>query len=234
MTTHTRKWQTRRVGPAHADTVVADAQPLMELRIYEHTILLTRRVGSTWRQYPIAPAALAQMFARVPTSSGLLPAHTLAAGQIAGSPFLVVYVPASVRRIQTTQRSVTIPVPPLVFGGHRHDWRIFALAGDIRTDSPLAIAPFPNCYPHGAICWGDVQHPDTASPASVAPTLKLFLEESAFNQHLANGKSNAYPNSVIAHWSALDEAQVATYPLDDLMPANLNLGWLIAGGPWSR
>lgn len=233
-----RPWRDRVPRPARPDTVVIGGTPLMEVRIYETTVLVTRRTAhGGWRSYPVKPEALAQTLARVPASSGLLPAGTLAAGTIAGAPFLVTYVPPAVRSVQTSQRMYRIPTPPLVIGGCGRDWRVFALATEAYPADmalPLFVAPFPNCYRDGRICWGDVAGVPEASGKTVGTVRRLFLEESAFNGHVANGKSVAYPVSVLAQWDALEAAGAEAYPLDDMIPAECQLSWLIGGGPWSH
>jgi hypothetical protein len=233
-TGRSRPWRRRRIAPSRPDIVVAAETPLAELRIYESLVLLTRREGASWRQYPIDPDELAQLLGRVPSVSGLLPANTLGTGLIGGAPFYVVYVPARRARIQTMAKLYEIPLPPLLWCGWRREYRIWALdSSDVPTrDVPLWRAPFPNCYEHGGICWGNVSGLSEASPKTLAAVLTLFLEESAFNMHVAGGKSVAYPVSVISAWAALEERGDDAYPLTDLMPAEASLGWVLSGGPW--
>ncbi len=64
------------------------------------------------------------------------------------------------------------------------------------------------------------------------PMLDLFLTGSQFNTHLANGKSVRYSLNVLLRYPELDPEQ--PYPLDDLIPAERHLSWLLAGGPWRR
>lgn len=208
----------------------------MDIRIYEDLILVTRREGRSWTSYPVNPDALAQQLARVPTTSGLLPPHTLASGRMHGRPFLAVYDPPRVATLATPQRQYTIPLPPLVVAACGDDYRVWAVMVDetaLAPQTPLLIAPFPNCYEDGRICWGNVEQRPEAGPR-IRTVLKLFLEESFFNAHVANGKSRKYPTSVLALWEQLDRKGAQTYPRTDLLPAGgWTIGWLAGGGPWS-
>jgi PRTRC genetic system protein B len=236
-----RPWRDRSRAARRPDVVVTNGTPLAQITIYEQLTLLTRRNGPTWRQYPISPDALARVLGSVPSASGLLPPHTLGTGHVAGAPFYVVYVPPHTRTLRLAgngtgaSQAYTLPLPPLVWAGHGTDYRIWALDTPDRpsnTHTPLMRAPFPNVFADGRICWGSSESAPPASPASLDRVLTLFLEQSNFNLHLANGKSVAFPNSVVAHWQHLIEGGDEAYPLDDLMPAEYALGWVLAGSPW--
>lgn len=224
----------RHIGPGTPDVAIIGETPLAELRIYESTVLLTRRHGPSWRQYPVSPDQIATLLGKVPISSGLLPPHTLGTGQLRGTPFYVLYIPPRPAAIQTTKQTYRIPLPPLVWCGHGREYRIWALDTLAYPDRDLSLfkAPFPNCYADGRICWGNVADIPTATPKTMGAVLKLFLEESAFNLHVADGKSVAFPTSVIARWQQLVDDQAEAYPLDDLMPAELGLSRVLAGWPW--
>jgi PRTRC genetic system protein B len=229
-------YRRRRVRARQRDVVVADETPLAELTIYDDLILLKRRLShGGWRSYPVDAAALAQILARVPSSSGLLPDGVLATGVAHGQPFVVQYIPAHMQRVQLPGEVLRIPLPPLVWAWRGSDYRVFAL--DVarrpqRADLPLCVAPLPNTYESGAICWGDVERPLLAR---LAPdqVLTLYLEESVFNMHLAGGKSRAYPQSVIAQWRRLVASKAKKYPLADLVPAGRDLAWLLGGKAWT-
>lgn len=239
MTTKRQRAASRahRPPPIPTNVIVAgNAQPLMELVIYD-TLVLRRQLlpGNRIISTPIDPAAVAQVFTRVPSASGLLPRDTLGTGRVHGTPYFALWIPPGVRRLQVVDRFYTIPLPPLVWCGSGTDYRVWALGHDdypMRADVGLWCAPLPNCYTDGRICWGNVQHPPVATPETLRSTLALFLEESAFNLHVAEGKSVAYPRSVLARWRDLEEAGAEAYPLDDMVSAERTLAWALAGGPW--
>jgi hypothetical protein len=231
-----RPWRDRRVRPLRPDVVVVDGTPLAEIRIYRELVLLTRRLaGGQWHSYPISAAALSQVFAQVPSASGLLPTGTLGTGTVSGAPFYVLGIPPRQITLQTPGRDYQIPIPPLVWAGCGNSYRIWAMdTTTISTKTPLFVAPFPNCYRDGRICWGNVQGQPVASPTTMIKALALFLEDSHFNLHLANDKSIAYPTSVLARYADLEDRGETQYPTDDLLPAKIELGWVLEGGPWRR
>jgi PRTRC genetic system protein B len=240
MTTPTprRPWRQTIARPRRPDVVPrADLELLAQVSIYKDVTLYTRRQGPLWRSYPVEPAGVAQALSRLPASSGLLPANTLATGHAHGRPFLVVYVPAHERTLRTEQREYTIPLPPLVWAGCAQDYRLFALAMESGCwpdeRAPLHVGPFPNLYRDGRICWGSSDPRPDAGPATMAMVLDLFLEGSLFNLHLANDKSKKYRSSVLAQWEALARRAAKAYPVRDLVAVEKRLSWLIGGELWS-
>ena len=227
--------QLYRPKPRPLDVVVTDGEPLAQITIYDELTLLCRKQGARWTQYPIEPDALADVLSGVQTVSGLLPPLTLGTGRVSGQPFYALFVPPAVRTLRMEIGSFTIPLPPLVWVGCGGDYRIWALnEQDYPTsvNAPLMVAPFPNCYKDGRVCWGSADGRPVASPATLLSVLTLFLEESYFNLHLAGGKSVAYPVSVVARWQQLVDDAADSYPLDDLMPAEISLAWVLSGNPW--
>jgi PRTRC genetic system protein B len=214
---------------------VRGSTPLAEIAIYEDVVVMTRRSGRHWRSHPVSPDAIAQTLAQLPLGSGLLPAGTLATGRVGGQMFLVTYVPAAVRELRTEQRAYTIPLPPLVWVGCGQDYRLFALGSAEypgRESLTLMAAPFPNTYGDGRICWGTADQRPDAAPATLTPTLEIFLT-SFFNNHIAGNKSKKHSASVLAQWAALHKRKATAYPLGDLVASSYTLGWLIGGGAWS-
>lgn len=237
MTDSPKPWRGRTPRPhtPAIDVAVAGAEPLAQLTIYRHLTLLTRRTRGAWRQYPVDPAAIGHVFANLARSSGLLPPHTLATGQLEGAPFAVVYVPPQRCTLRTEVAAYDLPLPPLVIGGWNTDYRLYAIAAPTQpTDPglPLWRAPFPNTYTDGHICWGTSDARPLATPQTIGTVLDLYLTGSAFNAHVVDGKSVQFPTSVLAMWEELVAQQADAYPLDDLLPAERSLGWLVAGGPW--
>lgn len=222
----------RQIAPRAPNVAILGETPLAQLTIYETTVLFSRRDGPSWRQYPVSPDQIGQLLGKLPSVSGLLPPLTLGNGLKNGAPFYVVYVPAHRARLQMPQHLFEIPLPPLIWCGCRRDYRVWALSSDAYPDrdQPLFKAPFPNCYASGAICWGNVSNIPDATTKTLLPIKKLFLEESEFNLHVADGKSLAFPVSVVARWQALETSGAESYPLDDLMPADCSLFWALSGG----
>lgn len=237
MTTSTNKprvYQRRRIARPRPDVIVTDGQPLAQLIIYDSLVLVTRRQGHQWTQYPVDPAAIAQALSQTPASSGLLPPHTLATGSIHGQPFFVQWIGPRRATVRTADRDYSLPLPPLVWGGCGQQYRIWALAQKRypQRDQPLMVAPFPNTYANGSICWGSSDQRPIARPDTMQEAFDVYLQGSYFNNHVQDGKSKAYPQSIVRQWQALAEAEASTYPLDDLVAAQRTLHWLCTGGPW--
>lgn len=262
--TKLKPWQRRSLRPRKLDVVVAgEGEPLMRLDIYEGMILVTRRTEfrsngqqgvrarGRWTRYPIAAQALARQLGGIAHANGLLPLGTLADGAVGGLPFWVRYIPPRVITLHVPKHQYRFRTPPLVWGGCGANYRIFALGTDDYPQSeqlPLYVAPFPNTYNTGDICWGDVQRPK-ATATNLDATLDTFLQASYFNLHVADKKSRRYPVSVLALYTALheeskaraieqgtlgvdaavpDEARVP-YPLDDLTRTHYTLSYLTSG-----
>lgn len=221
-----RPWRRslRRRSPPPDVTIVGE-QPLATLAIYRQAVLLARRNGITWTQYPVRAEDIARVLGNIPHTSGLLPPNTLAAGQLNGERFLVLYVPPQHAALALESEVFDIPLPPLIWASCGANHRIWALntLEYPEVHSPLCMAPFPNVYPDAQICWGTVE--------KTRPSLELFLQ-SGFNLHLAGERSRRFGVSVVAQWRHLVETQATKYPLDDLIETGHTVGWLVEGGPW--
>lgn len=231
-----RPWQRRRARPFRREVVAFDRPPLAQIDIYAECIILTRRrPDGRWTQYPISPDALAQVLGRLPASTGLLPSGMLATGMRDGAAFYVQYIPARVVTLQvaeSAERLLRVPLPPLIWAGWGRNYRIWAVASApeaLNERTPLDEAPLPNVA-RGGICWGNVGSRRPADPATMGATLKLFLEESQFNAHRSNGKSQRQPGNILRLLEQLDPAE--PYPLDDLVPSSYRLSDVLSGAIW--
>jgi PRTRC genetic system protein B len=228
-----RPWLRRKPRPIR-QTMVIDRAPEVQIGIFEDAIYLTRRQGRGWVTYPISPEDLAAALSKLPTSSGLLPPNTLGTGTVNGQCFYVLYVlprPAALRIVNRKQPH-TIQTPPLIWAGCGQDYRIFALNSlePPQAHSALYHAPFPNTYDLGSICWGTADRRSDAAPETMLAALTLYLEGSYFNSHIAQNRSRSKPRSVMALYRRLSAE--TPYPLDDLVPAGHDLGWLLSGQAW--
>jgi PRTRC genetic system protein B len=238
----TRPWQRKRVLRPQPDVIIAnDHPPLAQITIYSDLTLLTRRDASgLWRQYPVSADAVAEALSNLPRGSGLLPPNTLATGSVHGQPYAVAWLPPMRATLRTPAYDYTTPLPPLVWAGCGDQYRVFALGHEgvqFPTDGtqPLYCAPMPNTYANGAICWGDSERRPRASLATLMQAWDIFAT-SYFNSHVQNGKSQAYPGSILTLWALLAERVDESYPLDDLVPATngTTLNWLVNGSPWAQ
>ncbi|HEU4328842.1 MAG TPA: hypothetical protein VFS21_37240 [Roseiflexaceae bacterium] len=232
-----RPWKRRREAPLSREATILDEKPLAQIDIYDSVVILTRRKArGVWTSYPIDPGALAQALGKLPLSTGLLPAGTLATGLKEGAQFYVLHIPPRSVRMQVDmagRREVyAIRTPPLIWCGCGQDYRIWALGTESATlqgDEKLYCAPFANVWATGGICWGSVRRVE-ASASSLLAQLKTFLEESEFNAHLVQDRSRQYPNNILLRYADLSPDQ--PYPLDDLVEAGRRLRDVLYGR-WS-
>lgn len=227
-----------RARPLPGVALISTAPPRAQITIYEDAMVLTRRDSKgIWRSYPISPEALVQALGKLPVSAGLLPANTVGAGVLEGAPFYAQHVPAQVTHIQIDEGGkivrYAVPLPPLIWAGWRTDYRVYALAttAALSASTRLYHTPLPNVFTSASICWGNA-HTVPAKPDTLAPMLRLFLEESAFNNHVSQGKSKAHPNSVLPLLRQLATDNAEAYPLTDLQPTTKTLGNLFDGTIW--
>ena len=207
--------------------------PDMVLSWYGDLVHLQRR-GNT--SYFVSPEGVAQALSKVPSASGLLPKRCLGTGFLNGARFWVVFVPPRRRTLLFVgEKEYVIPLPPLVWAGWQTQYRIFALGspGYPTLSTPLFVAPLPNVYRDGKICWGNVTVPEAATATILEKAFQQFVEGSLFSAHLANGKSLQYTNSVMLRYEQMvNDGTTRRYPLDDLMPAECHLSWLLEGRAW--
>lgn len=210
--------------------------PRIEIQVFEHHTLLTRREGRGVTTYPVNPDEIARLFANIPVGSGLLGANTLATGWIGGHQYFVHYYPACPQVDLLVDvggvRTLRVPTPPLIWYGHGTEYRVFAVRTpreELTAKTELYQAPFPNTYSTGRICWGSSDQRPVASEATMATVLRLFLSGSAFNTHVANGKSKRHAANVTILWNELQAQRANVYPLDDLELVPWKLGTVIDG-----
>ncbi|HEU4328830.1 MAG TPA: hypothetical protein VFS21_37180 [Roseiflexaceae bacterium] len=231
-----RPWQRRRAQMLPREVMVVDEPPRAQICVYDSVVILTRRdPRGFYRSHPIDPAQLAQVLGQLPVSTGLLPSGTLATGMRDGKQFYVQYIaPRAVRLPVVTlgeRRMCEIQTPPLVWAGCGKDYRIWALrtAEVLRTADLLCVAPFPNTYESGRICWGSAKILE-ASASTMPEQLKIFLEGSDFNLHMVGGKSAAYSANIVERYA--DLSAETPYPLDDLVNAGRRTLGDALNGTW--
>jgi PRTRC genetic system protein B len=120
--------------------------------------------------------------------------------------------------------SLGVPMPGLVLVGHGLKYMMYAVKGHGNGwtppgDTSLFVAPVPNIS--GSVCHGNVPFPP-ATTKTIWQAVNLFFE-SGFNNHLDNGKSKKYPDSILRMWRVLHRAKATSYPEDDLLPAHKTL-----------
>lgn len=190
----------------------------------------------------ISPAAVQQAFSQIPLDSDwLYPGVVRCGWERGGEAWAALFieagchnlrlklpppVPRAKRRLArfgATGEMVLVEqvaLPPLLLVGRGRDYRLFALGTTVSFNpkATLYLAPLPNVYPDGRICWGNIQ-PPLAQPTAtgIGQAWQQFIG-SDFTDHLANHKSLIYSQDV--RYSLL--LQVAAYPLTDLVKYRRN------------
>lgn len=190
--------------------------------------LFIDRAGGQTAKFVTAPDVVAAFSKRQP-DTGWLPAGVVRTGYKSGSPFVVYSAPAQKYTVQFADHDapLEIPLPRTVllsYGDRKH--KIWALGEKIFSPNAQAYhAPFPNVYSNGAICWGQ-NAPPLVDPQDARKAWQMFFD-SAFNNHLSNGKSQSHPLDVRGLLRALAERKARKYPLDDLQFCGRTVGYMI-------
>lgn len=208
--------------------------PQLRLDFYETAVLMSRWMADgRVVTHPIAVADLVGACSQVHLRSGLLPPDVLFWRQRGDQTLLGVYVAAQRWRVQvemtsgvalTDNAALTaghIPLPPLLFVGQGTAYHIFAVRRRPLDEwEPLYAAPCPNVHSDGGICQGNTPFPVCAAE-SIHLALRLFLEGSAFNGHLSQGKSVREGEDVRRLWAKLDGRR--RFPVGELVAMGRHL-----------
>ena len=202
-------------------------RPLVRLDFFPQTVLLTR-FGESYSQtcYPVAVEDVAGVFTVVRLVPGLLPRETLFWQKQGDVTTLAVYVPARRWQVQWSGGpTYHLPLPPALFLGRGRNYFVYALRSRPRgLYTPLWHFPSPNVNEHGVICLGNAPFPNCGTD-TIYQALFLFLEGSAFNNHLVKGRNATFPDDVRQLWELLDGQK--RFPSHHLSPLNVTLGDLM-------
>jgi hypothetical protein len=205
----------------------------LRLDLYDDFVAATKfQDGQAQPPFMVDPAELAAALGGISLGSGVLPPETLFWSMVDGWPRIGVYLEERVWSlpVRDYQEALAVPLPPLVFIGHRYDYTVWAVTGRPGgPNTPVYVAPVPNVALDTGVCRGNAPFPG-AGPGTIWQAVEVFFT-SRFNQDLANGKSKAHPENVLEQWRALHQAQAAVYPPDDLVQTNLTIGRLIDVNP---
>ncbi len=225
----------------------------VRLDMYEdHTWLKKFSGGQVRQKFIISPTETAAALAGLNLNSGFLPRQTLFWSKLEGQDRLGIYIPPKLwlvvardgaagpephrarderltagpdGRPDEEGQAWRVPLPGLILVGHGYDYSLWAVT-ERPTDqnAPLYMAPCPNVHPEG-VCRGNAPFPK-AHAATIWQAVDVFFS-SRFKRDLSDHKSVAYPDCVLDQWRALHEAGAESYPLGDMVRANLTLGRLI-------
>lgn len=202
---------------------------LARIDLFDEAIYLTgyQKNGQPGSCREISAIDLAVALAGQDVVSPLLPRNCLFWSRKNGSDRFIIYLEPAVRtlvlELNNERTPLRIPCPGLIWVAAGTDHNLYAVKQrPTRVSERLFAAPFPNVDGgSGDICWGKI-HP-VRDPGRAIP---VFFEAD-FNDHWINACSAKYPNSILALWHELNQAQADTYPLDDLVKTNKKLGELL-------
>jgi len=118
-------------------------------------------------------------------------------------------------------RVLSVPLPGLVFVGHRSEYRVWAARRrPTRADDMLYLAPFSNLYGDARVCKGTAPFP-RCEGAAMPQAVQAFFA-SSFNADLSGHRVRGQRASLFQFWSGLQRKR--SFPSDRLLSAGLTLG----------
>jgi hypothetical protein len=207
-----------------------DRAELRLIQLFYQDFILVQKFddkGQPQRPFMADPAQVVVALAGISLNSGLLPENVLFWGMLDSYPRVGIFIPPRVWpvAVRGQAEALQVPLPPLVFIGHRYDYSVWAVDDrPVNANAPVYIAPCPNTSPAG-VCRGNAPFP-SAEPATVYEAWEAFIT-SKFNRDLSEGKSRAYPKDILDQWVRLHQERAEVYPIPDLVRTNLTIGGLI-------
>jgi hypothetical protein len=199
----------------------------MQLNLYDDFILATRfSDGVPGATFVVEPTDLASVLADLPVRSGFLPQNCLFWSKRGGQERLAIYVEPKVWPVSVKQHRRTwhVPLPGFVFVGRNKEYVLYAVReAPVKPNTRLYNFPAPNIS--NGVCAGNAPFP-VASGDTIWQAVDVFFQ-SGFNNHLDNGKSKQCLNSILDMWHHLNREKAESYPLNDLIFANITLANLI-------
>lgn len=212
----------------------------MTLSCYSFGIILRRRTpNGAWTEYAVDPVQVAAALStELSFCTGLL-SEDILYYRLDG----VLQTVVGYRKGQKTglylegsEEPLRIPLPPLlmvrtVTGQKQPRYQVFAVKRRPTTlNAPLFVAPLPNVYHTGNVCWGSVSLPDITleETVSLASGWQVLLG-TPFGNHSVARKSQAHPADIREHYLALAARGTRVYPRGDLIPANMTLAQVLGG-----
>lgn len=221
------------LAPSLIQAILGDtpgSRPLLELQgellMYGGQFLFHYAQDGQEYHKPIGPAALRTVFSGQPVDSGWMPPGVVRWGDGIHGTYVVMWIAPAKHTIQVlmpaagadkkeSAEEIAVYLPGMVFAGRGTKWYLWATKGrEFSPSSEVLEAPLPNVHLGGPICWGDNKVPE-ANGSTIREAWELFIS-SPFNDHLAGGRSKAFPNDVRGQLTKLAKAK-REYPLNDLV-----------------
>lgn len=183
----------------------------------------------------VSPQEATRAFQQQSVDTGWLPAGLLRWGSQPQGNWFVRAVPPGYHTLTLTMLNqelfkalgtikkevvqVNVPMPLLLFAGVGTTYYVWAQQGQQPDPKgPLYLAPLPNLYAEGKICFGANNKVPEASWETIEATWRLFIEEAPFNADLVRGKSVEFEGDIRKRLVELSNAKtVQVYPVADLV-----------------
>lgn len=203
-------------------------------------MLIQKKTDKGWTEYPVQPEDVAAALAREVTfNTGLLNPNTLCVIAKGPTRLVVEHRPRQKSAIwlEGAENPVRIPLPDLLLlrvtrSNRQPDYQLWAVKERPASfDCPLFVAPFPNIYSHGGICWGTVKRPqgNLLEGADLTADWSQILG-SRFGSHNVRGRSQAHPDDIRKQYLDLEKRRSRVYPKKDLVDARRTLEQAIRKG----
>lgn len=211
--------------------IALDELPRVALLFSDESIFLHRfdERGAPVASYRVSPQAVAAALNPFGADTGLLSMDTLFWQSRGGDPRIGVWLPPHRRALLYDTgghvRVLNVPLPGLVFVGHRSEYRVWAaLQRPTSSDDRLYLAPFSNLYPDARVCKGSAPFP-RCDGAAMAQAVQVFFE-SSFNSDLSAHRVQGQRASLFQFWSGLQRKR--SFPAARLLSAGLTLGEVLS------
>jgi hypothetical protein len=159
--------------------------------------------------------------------TGWMPAGVARMGHSSSGPWFVYSAPA--QKVDVILGSgdapVRVPIPRTILIGIGMTYYLYAQTkSHLEAWNNVFLAPFPNVYPDGRICWGRNMPPE-AQAEKARNVWELFFE-APFNGDLAGQKCRSYPNDVrelLRIWKGKNK-----FPNDELITTRETLDYRLS------
>jgi len=155
--------------------------------------------------------------------TGWMPAGLVRHGQGNKGAWYVYSAPGQKVEIQVDGQALRVPIPRTVLVHYERKVWIWAMNTSAFDPSARAfLAPFPNVYADGHVCWGSNAAP-IAEPMKARQVWEMFFK-TAFNRDLSNDKCKSYA-SVVELLKLINGK--SKFPAEELMPARDKISTLV-------
>lgn len=112
-----------------------------------------------------------------------------------------------------------VPLPSTVLLGGNGTYFLYAVKGKLfKPKGKLCVAPFPNIWDRGNVCWGDTRVPKV-SHTNAREVWGLFFS-SVFTNHEATGRVKGVKESCLPFWKELAARKARSFPQSRLIELN--------------